>query len=90
MQTTLACAYHIPSEIFNNIQQYQFSKLTLKILIHGPKTMACLVFNNDKPLNVLFKSKRTICDQICFMKSNSKSIKQKPAAKLLGITLIAN
>ena len=37
MQTALACTYRIPSEIFN--LQYQFSKLTLKILMHGPKTM---------------------------------------------------
>ena len=37
MQTTLVCTYQIPSEISN--LQYQFSKLTLEILINGPKTM---------------------------------------------------
>ena len=49
-----------------------------------------LVFNNDKLLSVLFISKRTIYDRSYLMKSNCKSIKQKPTAKLLGITFDCN
>ena len=45
-----------------------------------------LVFNNDELLSVLFTSKRTVYDQSYLIKSNGKSIKQKPTAKLLGIT----
>ena len=45
-----------------------------------------LVFNNDELLSVLFTYKRTVYDQSCLIKSNGKSIKQKPTAKLLGIT----
>ena len=37
MQTTLVYTYQIPSEISN--LRYQFSKLTLEILIPDPKTM---------------------------------------------------
>ena len=79
MQTTLVYIYQIPSEISN--LQYQFSKLTLKILIHGP-----LVFNNDKLLSVLLSSKRTVYGRSYLLKSNGKSIKQKTTVKLLGIT----
>ena len=45
-----------------------------------------LVFNNDKLLSILFTSKRTVYDRSYLMKSNRKSIKQKPTAKLLHIT----
>ena len=37
MQKTLVYTYQIPSEISN--LQYQFSKLTLEIVIHGRKTL---------------------------------------------------
>ena len=37
MQTQLVYTYQIPLEISN--LQYRFSKLTLKILIHRPKTI---------------------------------------------------
>ena len=49
-----------------------------------------LVFNKDKLLSVLFISKRAIYDRSYLMKSNCKSIKQKPTAKLLGITFDCN
>ena len=49
-----------------------------------------LVFNKDKLLSVLFISKRAIYDRSYLMKSNCKSIKQKPTAKLLGITFDFN
>ena len=49
-----------------------------------------LVFNNDKLLSVLFTSKRKVYDRGYLMKSNGKSIKQKPTAKLLGITFDCN
>ena len=49
-----------------------------------------LFFNNDKLLSVLFTSKRTVCDRSYLMKSSGKSIKQKPTAKLLGITFDCN
>ena len=49
-----------------------------------------LVFNNDKLLSVLFTSKRPIYDRSYLMKSNGKSIEQKPTAKLLGITFDYN
>ena len=49
-----------------------------------------LVFNNDKLLSVLFTSKITIYDRSYLMKSNDKSSKQKPTAKLLGITFDCN
>ena len=88
MQTTLACTCQIPLEIFN--LQYQISKLTLKSLIHGWSKNNGLVFKNDKLFNVLITSKRTIYDRIYLMKSNGKSIKQKPTAKLLGITFDCN
>ena len=61
MQTILVYTNQIPSEISN--LQYQFSKLTLKILIHGPKKNG-LFFNNDKLLSALFTSKRTVYDQV--------------------------
>ena len=64
-------------------------KLTLKILIHGPKNNG-LVFNNDKLLSVLFTSTRTVYYRNYLMKSNRKSIKQKPTAKLVGITFDSN
>ena len=47
-----------------------------------------LAFNNDKLLSVLLTSKRTIYGYL--MKSNGKSMKQKPTAKLLGITFDYN
>ena len=47
-------------------------------------------FNNDKLLSLSFTSKRAIYDQNYLMKSNDKSIKQKPTAKLLGITFDCN
>ena len=49
-----------------------------------------LVFNKDKLLSVLFISKRAIYDRSYLMKSNCKSIKQKPTTKLLGITFDCN
>ena len=49
-----------------------------------------LVFNNDKLLSVFFTSKRTVYDRSSLMKSNGKSIKQKPTAKLPGITFDCN
>ena len=55
-----------------------------------------LVFNNDKLLSVMFKTskaiifKRLVYDQSYLMKSNGKSIKQKPTAKLLDITFDCN
>ena len=48
-------------------------------------------FNNDELLvNVLFTSKRTIYDRSYLMKSNGKSMKQNPTAKLLDITFDCN
>ena len=87
MQNWLVYTYQIPSEISN--LEYWFLKLTLKILIHGPKNNG-LVFNNDKLLSVLFKSRRTVYYRNYLMKSNRKSIKQKPTAKLVGITFDSN
>ena len=55
-----------------------------------------LVFNNDKLLSVMFKTskaitfKRLVYDRSYLMKSNGKSIKQKPTAKLLDITFDCN
>ena len=49
-----------------------------------------LVFYNDKLIMILFTSKRTTYDQNYLMKSNDKSIKQKPTAKLLSITFDCN
>ena len=49
-----------------------------------------LVFNNDKLLSVLFTSKRKVYDRSYLMESSGKSIKQKPTAKLLGITFDCN
>ena len=49
-----------------------------------------LVFNNDKLLSVLFTSKRTVYDRSYLMKSNGKSIKQKPTVELFGITFDCN
>ena len=49
-----------------------------------------LVFNNDKLLSLLLTSKRTVYDRSYLMKSKGKSIKQKPTAKLLGITFDYN
>ena len=86
MQTTLACTCQIPLEIFN--LQYQFSKLTLKSLIHGWSKNNGLVFKNDKLFNVLITSKRTIYDRIYLMKSNGKSIKQKPTLNYSASPLI--
>ena len=55
-----------------------------------------LVFNNDKLLSVMFKTSKTITfkrlvyDRSYLMKSNGKSIKQKPTAKLLDIIFDCN
>ena len=49
-----------------------------------------LVFHYEKLLSVLFPSKRTIYDQSYLMKSNGKSVKQRPTSELLGITFNCN
>ena len=49
-----------------------------------------LVFHYEKLLSVLFTSKRTIYDRSYLMKSNGKSVKQKPTSKLVGITFNCN
>ena len=57
MQTTLACTYEIPSGILN--LQYQFSKLTLKILIHDAKLLGITFYCNltwNEQINIITKS----------------------------------
>ena len=75
----------------NSIRNIQ---LTLSILKTDTKNFNTwsknngLVFNNDKLLSVLFTSKRTVYDRSYLMKSNGKSIKQKPTVKLIVITCL--
>ena len=77
----------------NSIRNIQFTKSIFKTDIRNLNTWSennGLVFNNDKLLSVLFTSKRTVYDRSYLMKLNDKSIKQKPTAKLLGITFDCN
>ena len=77
----------------NSIRNIQSTISTLKTDIKNLITWSKnngLVFNNDKLLSVLFTSKRTVYGESYLMKWNCKSIKQNPAAKLLGITFDCN
>ena len=70
----------------NPIGNIQSTLSILETDIKNPNTLSKnngLVFNNDKVLSVLFTSKRTVYDRIYLMKSNGKSIKQKPTTTLL-------
>ena len=70
----------------NPIGNIQSTLSILETDIKNPNTWSKnngLVFNNDKVLSVLFTSKRTVYDRIYLMKSNGKSIKQKPTTTLL-------
>ena len=76
--------------ISNSIRNIQSTISILKTDLNTWSKNNGLVFNNDKLLSVLFTSKRTVYDRSYLIKSNSKFIKQKPTAKLLGITFDCN
>ena len=76
--------------ISNSIRNIQSTISILETDLNTWSKNNGLVFNNDKLLSVLFTSKRTVYDRSYLMKSNGKFIKQKPTAKLLGITFDCN
>ena len=83
MQTTL--------DLSNSIRNIQSTMSIVETDIKNLNTWSKnngLAFNNDKLLSASFTSKRTIYGDL--MKSNGKSINQKPTAILLGITFHCN